>query len=117
MTHRLFRLDNILSWILAAFFVAGGVGNLIAPGPIAAEYARWGYPVWFHLLTGGLELAAAALIVRHSTRWAGLATGALVMLGAVATVLVHHEFMHALAPAIVLALIGFAAWSSAAQRP
>lgn len=116
MTHRPLRLDNIVSWILAVFFVVGGVGNIVAPGPIAEEYARWGYPAWFHFVTGALELAAAGLIPRHATRWAGLALGAGVMLGAVATVLVHQEFMHALAPAIVLALISFVAWRGVARR-
>jgi len=34
--------------------------NLLAPGSTAAEYKRWGYPDWFHFVTGALELERAA---------------------------------------------------------
>ncbi|MFC3061593.1 DoxX family protein [Paenirhodobacter populi] len=101
---------SILAWLLAAFFVVGGIGNIFVSTEIAADYRRWGYPDWFHYLTGALELAAAALIAYRPTRlWgAGLATA--VMVAAALTVLWHGEFAHAIPPLVVLAValtVGF----------
>ena len=52
--------NSILSWAIAAFFVLGGVINVLALGSTTAEYRRWGYPDWFHFATGALEFATAA---------------------------------------------------------
>jgi hypothetical protein len=29
---------------------------------VGPEYQRWGYPDWFHFMTGGLELVVALLL-------------------------------------------------------
>ena len=94
---------SVLAWLLAAFFVVGGIGNIFASETILADYARWGYPGWFHYVTGVLELTAAALIAWRPTRLWGAGLASLVMLGAAGTVLSHGEFSHAMAPLLVLA--------------
>jgi len=33
-----------LSWVVAAFFVVGGLGNIFPTDQIEGDYARWGYP-------------------------------------------------------------------------
>ena len=48
------RWVPVLAWLLAAFFVFGAVGNLLAPPDIAESYRRWAYPDWFHVVTGAL---------------------------------------------------------------
>ena len=53
---------------LAAFFVVGSLGNIFAPPSIYEEYLRWGYPGWFHFVTGSLELTTAVLLARAQTR-------------------------------------------------
>jgi len=50
-----------------------------------AEYRRWGYPDWFHFVTGALELATAALLVVTATRLLGAGLGGAVMLAAAGT--------------------------------
>jgi trimethylamine:corrinoid methyltransferase-like protein len=60
---------------LAAFFVVGSLTNIFAPGSIYEEYLRWGYPHWFHFVTGSLELTTAVLLVRARTRLWGAALG------------------------------------------
>jgi DoxX-like family len=60
--------NSILSWALAAFFVLGGVINVLALGSTTAEYRRWGYPDWFHFATGALEFATATLLALTTTR-------------------------------------------------
>jgi hypothetical protein len=53
---------------LAAFFVVGSLSNIFAPGSIYEEYLRWGYPHWFHFVTGSLELTTAVLLAQARTR-------------------------------------------------
>jgi hypothetical protein len=98
---------RLATWALAAFFVAGGLGNIIAPPSIVADYARWGYPDWFHYVTGSLELATAILLFRPRTLRAGLVLGAFPMAAALVTLLLHREFGHMVAPALVMSLIVF----------
>jgi DoxX-like family len=72
---------------LAAFFVVGSLSNIFAPGSIYEEYLRWGYPHWFHFVTGSLELTTAVLLTQARTRLWGSALGGAVMLAALATVI------------------------------
>src|ERR1700744_4684492 len=74
---------------LAAFFVVGSLSNIFAPGSIYEEYLRWGYPHWFHFVTGSLELTAAVLLAQARSRLWGAALGCAVMLAALATVILH----------------------------
>ncbi|AEM40620.1 hypothetical protein KVU_0781 [Ketogulonicigenium vulgare WSH-001] len=93
-----------LGWALAAFFVLGGVVNWIGTPSARADYARWGYPRWFHYVTALCELTAAALLVSPFTQIWGAALAALVMAAACTTVIKHKELGHLPAPAIVLVL-------------
>ena len=98
---------------LAAFFVVGSLSNIIAPSPIYEEYLKWGYPRWFHFVTGSLELTTAVLLAWTPTRLWGAALGCTVMLAAFATVTLHGEYAHGVAPLVVAALtilVGWFAW-------
>jgi DoxX-like family len=100
---------------LAAFFVAGSLSNIFAPGSIYEEYLRWGYPHWFHFVTGSLELTTAVLLAQARTRLWGSALGCTVMLAALATVTLHGEYGHGVPPLIVATLsivVGWIAWRS-----
>ena len=98
---------------LAAFFVAGSLSNIIAPPSIYDEYLRWGYPSWFHFVTGTLELTTAVLLARAQTRLWGSALGCAVMLAALATVTLHGQYGHGAAPlvaAVLTLVVGWIAW-------
>ncbi|SFU00815.1 DoxX family protein [Mesorhizobium sp. YR577] len=95
---------TILGWALAAFFLFGSVSNILAPGSILEDYRRWGYPEWFHYVTGLLELTAAALLIPRKTRLLGAGLAAAVMIAAAGTVVLHGEYAHAVAPITVLAV-------------
>jgi hypothetical protein len=104
---------QVLAWALAAFFVAGSLSNLFAPRSIYEEYLKWGYPHWFHFVTGSLELTAAVLLARAPSRLWGAALGCTVMSAALGTVIIHGEYGHAVAPLIVAGLsilVGWITW-------
>ena len=69
-----------LAWILALFFAANGMVNIIGPKSMRDGFARWGYPSWFHLLNGALQLAIAVLLLMGATRLLGLGLGILLCL-------------------------------------
>lgn len=104
---------SVLALVLAAFFVVGGIGNILASATILEDYRRWGFPDGFNYVTGTLELIAAVLIAWRPMRVFGAALAAAVMTAAAGTVLFHGEFTHAIAPATVLIVtlvVGVTAW-------
>ena len=114
-TGRLSKMSwrQVLPWALAAFFVVGSLSNILAPRSIFEEYLKWGYPHWFHFVTGSLELMTAVLLARARTRLWGSALGCTVMLAALTTVTLHGEYGHGVAPLVVATLsivVGWIAW-------
>ncbi|GLQ97767.1 DoxX family protein [Dyella mobilis] len=105
-----------LPFVLAAFFVVGSLSNIVAPGSIYEEYLQWGYPSWFHFVTGALEFTAAVLLFRAPSRLLGSALGCTVMLAALATVIVHGEYGHAIPPFVAATLSLVVGWTSWRKR-
>jgi hypothetical protein len=99
-----------LPFALAAFFVVGSISNIVAPRTIYEEYLAWGYPRWFHFVTGSLELTAACLLLHARSRLIGSALGCSVMLAALATVIIHGEYAHAVPPLVVATLSLVVGW-------
>ena len=90
-------VHTIAIWLLGAGFFGAGVFNMIGTAKTRADFARWGYPGWWNLLTGGIEVICAALIAYPASRIVGLALGAIIIAAAIVTVLRHRDFSH-LAP-------------------
>src|ERR1700742_4580425 len=101
---------------LAAFFVVGSLTNIFAPGAIYEEYLRWGYPHWFHFVTGSLELTTAVLLAWPRPRLWGSLLGCTVMLAALATVVLHGEYGHGVAPLVVATLSIVVGWMAGRKR-
>ena len=114
-TRRLSKISwrQVLPLALAAFFVVGSLSNIVAPRSIIEEYLKWGYPHWFHFVTGSLELMTAVLLARARTRLWGSALGCTVMLAALTTVTLHGEYAHGVAPLVAATLsivVGWISW-------
>ena len=92
---------TLLAWLLAFAFLGAGVVNAAGSAAIKEDFVRWGYPRWWNLVTGGLEVLVAALIAMPTARVAGLMLGALICAAAVATVVRYKDYGH-LAPGVVL---------------
>ena len=104
---------QVLPLALAAFFVVGSLSNIFAPESIYQEYLKWGYPRWFHFVTGSLELTTAILLFRAPSRLLGSALGCTVMLAALATVILHGEYGHAVPPLVAATwavVVGWISW-------
>ena len=95
-------------WLLVAAFVGAGLFNAIGTAP-RSDFVRWGYPLWWNILTGGLEIVSAVLIALPFSRGVGLALGALIITAAVVTVLRYREFGHLVPLGVfgaVIAIVG-----------
>jgi hypothetical protein len=53
---------QILNGALIGFLVLGFFINTFAVKVVGAEYRRWGYPDWFHFVSGSMELAAPFIV-------------------------------------------------------
>ena len=100
-----------LTGALSAFFALGFVINTFAVKKVGPEYERWGYPDWFHFVSGGLELLVALLLPAAVTRPFGIMLGSAIMLAAVATVIYHREHPRAVPPFIVFVLLAILGWT------
>src|SRR3984957_9957198 len=97
--------ESILATIVAVLFAVAGVVNLARLGAVKRDFARWGYPAWFPLLCGTLELLSAALLFGLQTRVLGLTLAGAIMIGALFTLLRNREPFRHLAPALVFSAL------------
>lgn len=98
-------IESILATIVAILFAVAGVINLARRGAPKRDFARWGYPAWFQLLCGALELLSAVLLLGQQTRVLGLALAGAIMIGALFTLLRNREPFGHLAPALVFSAL------------
>jgi uncharacterized membrane protein YphA (DoxX/SURF4 family) len=106
---------EVLLWALAAMlimvFVRAGWDKFDASSGWARAFTFWGYPVWFRLLIGVLEILAALLLLWPRTAAYGAAIIIVVMVGGMGThVFIEHrpsrvtsELLHFIFASIVLA--------------
>src|SRR5262245_41864599 len=66
-------------------------GGLIGYPSYAVKFVNWGYPAWFAMVIGGAELLAAVLLVLPRRRFLGAVLLVFVLIGAVATHIVHKD--------------------------
>jgi DoxX-like family len=99
-------------WLLVAAFLGAGVFNAIGTAGTQSDFARWGYPRWWNILTGGLEVISAVLIALPVSRIFGLSLGAIIIAAGVLTVLRHRDFSPLAPLGVFAALIALAATSS-----
>lgn len=91
------------------FFISGGAKLAGLAFEIAA-FEKWGYPLWFMYFTGAIEVAGGVgLLLPRLSALAG-ACLALMMIGAVATHVIHSEWGMMVVAGIILALAATRAW-------
>lgn len=81
-----------ITWPLAVLFLASGGAKLTGLEFEIAAFERWGYPLWFMYFIGGIEVVGGiALFVRSVSALASAGLAAM-MLGAIATHVIHSEW-------------------------
>jgi uncharacterized membrane protein YphA (DoxX/SURF4 family) len=85
---------DLALWVPTVFlvyvFARQGVAKFSDTSGWARAFAMWHFPVWFRMLVGSCETAAAILLLTRRTASAGAAVIALVMLGGMGT----HVYWH-----------------------
>ncbi len=115
------KAKNIVGWVLqillGVFFIISGVPKLMGEATVAANFEHWGYPDWFLMLTGVLELLGAiGLLIPMTAGWA--ASGlVLMMLGAAWTHISNDEGLAVLVPLLFAALLAVVAYLRWPLRP
>ncbi len=90
-------------------YPASAVPKLAGEAEVAANFERWGYPGWFLLFIGVVELIGGlGLLLPKTAGWA--ASGlVLVMLGAVWTHISHNDGAFVFMPILFLVLLSVVA--------
>ena len=115
------KAKKIVGWVLqillGVLFLLSGVQKLMGEAEVAANFERWGYPDWFLMVTGVLELLGGIGLLIPMT--AGLAASGLVllMLGAAWTHISSNEGFVAVVPLSFLALLAVVAYLRWPLRP
>ncbi|MGO7211299.1 DoxX family protein [Rhizobium ruizarguesonis] len=104
---------HVLSiWFLVVAFSSAGLVNAIGTSGTRSDFARWGYPLWWGIVTGALEVLSAVLIALPVSRLGGMALGAVIIGAAVFTVLRHRDYAHLAPLSVFVTLIAVAAIAS-----
>ena len=111
--HGLTRVQNVSLWVvqvlLAAAFLGAGYSKLSGAPEMVQSFELLGFGQWFRYLTGGIEVAAALLLL--VPRLAGF--GALLLVGTMAGAVATHLFAlgGSPVPALVLGVLSaIVAW-------
>lgn len=98
-------------WLLVAAFCGAGLFNAIGTRATREDFVRFGYPSWWHWITGVLEISSAILMALPPGRAAGLGLGAIIIVAASLTVLRHRDYSHLAPLGVFLAVIALATFS------
>ena len=89
MTNRRQVAIDVVLWVFAVFlawvFIRQGTSKFSNTSGWARAFEVWHFPVWFRILIGFVETAAALLLLTRRTALAGAVLIIVVMLGAMAT--------------------------------
>ena len=91
----------VLAFSLAAVFWIIGFIHLLGPRFLDDAFEKWNYGSRARRVTGALEVTAALMLAHPDLRGWGIALAALIMFGAVITLLRHEHYLCAV-PSIAL---------------
>src|SRR5258706_11372713 len=92
---------SVLATSLAVVFGVIGIIHLLGPRFLRDAFEKWNYGTLMRLVTGTLEIMTALMLAHPDLRGWGIALAALIMFGAVITLLSHEQYLCAV-PSIAL---------------
>lgn len=105
-------IRNIAGWLLSALvcivFVFAGFGQAASRPSFVQMWHAFGYPHWFMVFIGGLEIVAAVLLIVPVTARLGATLLSIIMFGAIVTHVTHGQASFAPMPGFfaILAIAG-----------
>ena len=104
----------VFSWILpivaGLLFVAVGIVKLVDPS-WRANFARWGYPAFFYIVTAVIEVAGGVGLFVPPFRFRAALVLGTVMVAAILTATLHGEPRFVRTASIYLLMVGAIAWT------
>jgi len=99
-----------LSVLLTLAFMIAAIPKLIGAHAWSVKFINWGYPGWFLIAVGSLELLGGALLlIPKLAKYAAIVL-AVIMVGAGYTHLANGEGLQVLRPVVFLTLLGTVFW-------
>ncbi|MHC0054708.1 DoxX family protein [Actibacterium sp. D379-3] len=83
---------EIASWLIAVICVGAGIHNLSGTETVRQSFTKMGYPPYWHIVTGVLELVGAVLVVIPATRLAGVLLLGAVLAAASVSLVINKEW-------------------------
>ncbi|MFH5186690.1 DoxX family protein [Paenibacillus sp. TAB 01] len=109
-------LGYIVLVLVAALFLMQGFSKVTGADQTVASFEKYGYAIWFRVLLGMGEIAAAiALFIPALSRYAASLL-AMIMVGAIITHFVNGEAGYAALPAALLIITGITAFVRKPKR-
>ena len=87
-------LIGAMSLFLVVIFFMAGMAKMTNDSGWARAFSHWGYPVWFRIAIGVIEIVAALFLLVPRTARHGALMIMAVMLGGMVTHLVHDHGRH-----------------------
>src|SRR5438105_1527112 len=95
----------VVSILCAAMFLFSGGSKFLKPEEATKGFAHFGYPDWFRILIGVLEIGGALLLLFPRIAWVGSGMLAVIMVGAAFSHLKESEFGNAVVPAVLFVVL------------
>ena len=99
----MYNAPTLIPSSLAAIFAVVGIVQLAGPRFARDAYRGWGYSQGLRLVTGLLDIAAAAMLVEPSLCGWGLVLAAILTFGSVVTMLNHRQHVGAVWAILMMA--------------
>ena len=114
------RIKNGSGWVLSVLltiaFMLAALPKLIGAQVWIVKFMKWGYPKWFPIAIGSLELLGGILLLIPRVATYGACVLGVIMVGAAYTHLANGEGLQVLRPVIVLMLLGIVIWLRRSKR-
>jgi uncharacterized membrane protein YphA (DoxX/SURF4 family) len=99
----------VVTGLLAALYLFSGGTKLAGQQMHVEHFAKWGYPDWFRLVVGAVEVGGAILLLVPSLAFYAALVLAVDILGAIYTHLTNNETPNAVVPLVLFVLLAFVA--------
>ena len=104
------KAAQVLSVILAGVYLIVGFAQIAGVAGVAESFAQWGYPAWFRILIGALELLGGGLLLLPKASPLAAVGLMVVMAGAMYTHAVSGQYPMILLNVLLIALLGWLGW-------